>query len=489
MNLAPVTAPVLHAPAMLHPRRHVAREATPVPVLADDSVRLSAGVALEALPGAAPVTAAAGTAISTVSCGLVPSALGVATAEVVSDLATALPSGPATSANPEAVSSGPRAPSRGGVDVASPVPVALAMDLPDPLPSPSAAQASGIAGAMPSAPASRASGIASASPSGGADATKAAAASLVKRFEVDTAPLYATSGFASRDELMAAVDGSTATAREAARLLVDEDLEIGMAVNPASRDAIAKGGFLNFRGSEASGGAVMGRETIEANYAGMSVDDYTALDANLKPRYAFVSPKPGSGLDEPVGVRSYGSDRFIFDLDKVRDRLTFTVGDSLNRHYNQTMGFDTPATTWDQRFTPWSRRELAAPAMAGGLDQHKMGLQMDVFRESLNSVQAEYPSLKYLIQLTDSPDPDTPVDWTALELGITPPPGTLEKYTVAWGASLDYVEVQMWGPYDLGDVKAFEFTENPPEGDFLKALRERGIEIRDGRQHPPTVWE
>ena len=459
MNLAPVTAPVLHAPATLHPRRHMAREATPVPVLADDSVRLSAGVALEALPGAAPVTAAAGTAISTVSCGLVPSALGVATAEVVSDLATTLPSGPATGADPEAGPSGAVAPSRGTAGSASPVPVALAMDLADSL------------------------------PSGGADEAKAAAARLVKGFEADTAPLYATSGFANRDELMAAVDGSSETAQKAARILVDEDLEIGMAVNPASRDGIARGGFLNFRGSDSSGGAVLWRETVEANYAGMSVDDYTALDPDLKPRYAFVSPKPGSGLDEPVGVRSYGSDRFIFDLDKVRDRLTFTVGDSLNRHYNQTMGNDTPATTWDQRFTPWSRRELAAPAMAGGLDQHKMGLQMDVWRESLNTMQEEYPSLKYLIQLSDSPDPDTPVEWTALELGITPPPGTLEKYTVAWGASLDYVEVQMWGPYDLGDVKAFEFTENPPEGDFLKALRERGIEIRDGRQHPPTVWE
>lgn len=320
------------------------------------------------------------------------------------------------------------------------------------------------------------------------EAAREVATRLVSGFEADIAALYATSGFENREALLAAVNASTATAQRAASILVDENLEVGMAAKPEARDGVVQKGFLNFRDSSTSEGAVMGRETVEANYAGMDVDRYTALDGELKPKYGYLAPKPDSGLSTPVGVRSYGSDRWIFNLDRVRDRMTFTVGDSLNRHVNYTGGSDTTATTWDQRFTPWNHRELAAPAMAGGLDQEKLGLQMDVWRESLENMQNEWPSLKHVIQLTEGPDPKTPVEWAPLELGITPPPGSLEKYTVAWGPSLDYVEVQMWGPLDLGDVKAFEFTDKPPDGAFLEALNARGIEIRDGRQQPPRLW-
>lgn len=352
-----------------------------------------------------------------------------------------------------------------------------------------AAVACGLVACAPAAAAVESvKSMAEARPRPAGEAAREAAARLVSGFEADTAALYATSGFDNREALLTAVNASSATAQRAASILVDENLEVGMAAKPEARDGVVQKGFLNFRGSSTSEGAVMGRETVEANYAGIDVDRYTALDGELKPKYGYLAPKPDSGLATPVGVRSYGSDRWIFNLDRVRDRMTFTVGDSLNRHVNYTGGSDTPATTWDQRFTPWSHRELAAPAMAGGLDQEKLGLQMDVWRESLEDMQNEWPSLKHVIQLTESADPKAEVEWTAMELAITPPPGSLEKYTVEWGPSLDYVEVQMWGPLDLDDVKAFEFTDKPPEGAFLETLKARGIEIRDGRQQPPRPW-
>ena len=349
-----------------------------------------------------------------------------------------------------------------------------------------AALACGLVACAPAAAAVEAvKALAESRPRPAGDAAREAAEHLVAGFEADTAALYPTSGFDNRDALLAAVSASTETAQRAARILVDESLQICMAAPPSTRDGVAQKGFLNFRGSNVSQGAILDRETVEANYAGMDVEKYTALDADLKPKYGYVAPESDSGLESPVGVRSYGSDHWVFKLDRVRNRLTFTVGDSLNRHMNYTCGYDTPATSWDQRFTPWSSRELAAPAIAGGLDhQKKLGLEMDVWRESLETMQNEWPSLKQVIQLTESPDPKEPVDWTALEIGITPPPGTLEKYTVAWGPSLDYIEAQIWGPLDLDDVKAFEFTDKPPEGAFLEALQSHGIEIRDGRAKP-----
>lgn len=311
---------------------------------------------------------------------------------------------------------------------------------------------------------------------------------LVSGFEGDATRLYSTSGFASREELMKAVEASTPGARQAARLLLEENLEVGMATRDSVRDQVVRDGFLNFRISANSESMTREREVVEANYAGMEVDQYAGLHGDLKPKYGYLSPKPDSGLSAPLGVRNYGADRFVFDLDRVRDRMTFTIGDSANRHVAFTAGFDTPATTWDQRFMPWSRRELAAPAMAAGVDGSKLGLAMNVWSESRRSVEEEWPSLKHLIQLTESPDPETPVEWTSMETGVFPPAGSLEKYQLAWDASLDYVEVQLWGPLDLDDVKAFEFTTQPPEGEFLKELVARGIEIRDGRQNPPRVW-
>ena len=126
--------------------------------------------------------------------------------------------------------------------------------------------------------------------------------------------------------------------------------------------------------------------------------------------------------------------------------------------------------------------------LAGGVEDSKLGLAMNVWSETPKTMEEEWPSLKHLIQLTESSDPDTKVEWTSMETGVLPPTGSLEKYQLAWDASLDYVEVQLWGPLDLDDVKAFEFTTRPPEGEFLKELRSRGIEIRDGRQNPPQVW-
>jgi hypothetical protein len=316
------------------------------------------------------------------------------------------------------------------------------------------------------------------------------AEALVERFAGETSKLYPSCGFATRDELVGAIQASTPAARSALDLLLNEDLEIETATPTKVRDQIARQGFFNFRDAGASASMVMSRDLVEADYAGFDSSEFAQLHSDLKPKYGLVSPKPGSGFDEAIGVRNYGGDRFVFNLDRIRKRVTFTLGDSANRHLNNTGDAAHLATSWDQRFAPWSMRELAAPALAQGLEEHKMGLPMSTFEESLKAIRDEWPfgAANHLIQLTESADEGAPVTWTSLENGIEHPKGSLDGYKTAWDTSLDYIEAQIWGPIDLNDVKAFEFTDTPPSGAFLHELQARGIEIRDGRQHPPAVW-
>ncbi len=316
---------------------------------------------------------------------------------------------------------------------------------------------------------------------------------IVRHLESVFPRFYPTSGFPSEADFLAALQKGGASVIRAQKLLENENLEPTIATSEEIRDSLAKGGFMNFRsaGTSAgtSAGAVRSREVVEADYGAKSLAEYQQIDAKAKAIYGYAGPTPDSGLSPPLSVSIYGKDRFVLKMNRIRDRLTLTLGDSLNRHMNYQGDETHVATSWDQLFIPWKYRTLVAPALAKGLDDSKLGLHMRTFEQSLNSIETWPPNdSRHLVQLSEDPDPAKPVLWTNADGVDFKAEGSLKNYHVEWAPSLDYLELQYWGPLTLDDVAVFEFTSQPPQGDFLAALRRRGIRIRDGRHRPPVPW-
>lgn len=189
-----------------------------------------------------------------------------------------------------------------------------------------------------------------------------------------------------------------------------------------------------------------GRNHAEASWTGIPLETYEALNAEAKPKYGSIRPLPSDSGSRPGNSESfYGPDVFILKTQKLKDRLTFNLGDSNgllaknNKTGQRWEEVVNQAQSWDQSFIPWSHRTLLAPY----LDRQAFG----------RPTRETAPVLKK-----------------------------------SWEMDYIYFEIQIFGELTLNDVKAFEFTRTPPSGEFLRELREHGIEIRNGRTWPSRVW-
>lgn len=288
---------------------------------------------------------------------------------------------------------------------------------------------------------------------------------LFKYMEESVSKLYETSGFKNDSEI---IDAAKSTAepighlyRAALEILNSENLAVGMRRGAKVRLSIARSGFLNSYEAGDSRGSVVGRESIEATYANMTADMWSALPAKVKPKYAAAFPKTNSNLLSSESLDSYtGTDKYYFKLERIRDRMTITPGDSLNRFkYWEGWGYE-PKTPifWDQLFIPWKHRFLLIPCLAEGLKEGRLGL----------------PKLPPTTKYSDlgSVGNQNKIEGE----------GDLAPYKMKWTPNMDYLELQIWGKLTLDDVEVFEYGSSPPQGSFLKELRRRGIEIRDGRK-------
>lgn len=192
-----------------------------------------------------------------------------------------------------------------------------------------------------------------------------------------------------------------------------------------------------------------GRNATEATYADMSLEDFSAIDDTVKPVYGHVQPAPShqGQFAKATGASHYGSDGFVVNIDKIRDRLSFTFGgDSLNRASSfipsWSRGVASTPTSWDHTFIPWKYRALVADSVEG-------------------------TSLSY-------------------KGSRSSPTGLKNKA----GIGSDYVEIQVHGGgVDMSEVSAFEFSNKPPADDFLISLRKEGLEVRRRTGNSTTVWE
>jgi hypothetical protein len=273
----------------------------------------------------------------------------------------------------------------------------------------------------------------------------------VQDLETKANAQFASSGFADEATYLKAVEGADDNTKKALAMLQKEDLQIQVSRPEGARWWTPKVGFQNQFVTHSSRGTLDNarRNSVEARYLGVNLDDYSKIDNELKPKYGYITPTPESKLTASTVANWYGDDHYILKLDKIRDRLTWTPGDSLNR-----AGYGSPPpggpASWDQLFMPWSKRELAAPGIGQGIAQNKLG----------------YPGGGY----------------------VQTPTGAIAPYKMSWPISNDYTEVQIWGPLKLDDVAIFEFKRTPPSGEFLQELLKRGIKIRDASKFPPVDW-
>jgi hypothetical protein len=151
--------------------------------------------------------------------------------------------------------------------------------------------------------------------------------------------------------------------------------------------------------------------------------------------------------------------------DRIRNRTTFTPGDSHNRysywHGTYFREVKRPVS-WDQAFIPWKERLLLIPVIAKGLLSGKLGLE-DIIKPNKYQSPGEFGA-------------QGPVDTD----------GSMSPYKMAWEPNMDYIEAQVWGRINLDDVETFEYSGAPPTGKFLKELQKRGIKIRQAGEPSAT---
>jgi hypothetical protein len=205
----------------------------------------------------------------------------------------------------------------------------------------------------------------------------------------------------------------------------EKNFEFAMNRKEDAREGISQLGFLNQYETGNSSGMYNPayRTQAEANFLGITVDDYSRFSPRLRPKYGYLRPSPASGVTQADPAPAYGTDTFVFKRSAVKDNVTFWPYDTLSA----AAGSPTP-TNWDQAFIPFRDRMLLAPSLL------------------LNGTQ--------------------------LTRGNGYPPGFTPHYTEAM-----YVELQFWRPLGLEDVERFEFAGSPPAGDFLAALRAHGVKI------------
>jgi hypothetical protein len=152
-------------------------------------------------------------------------------------------------------------------------------------------------------------------------------------------------------------------------------------------------------------GATKRRSIIESSYLGLTLTEYNALPASMKPKYGYLRwalDQPDN--KEPPGVAGYGPDTWILENERIAQRTTFSLGDSLDRvRHNVPDAYQGDgrfrafaAQRWDQTLIPYAERIVLAPellpAFKKGYAAVPSGAKAEGFRRYL--VENGYASLR-----------------------------------------------------------------------------------------------
>ena len=269
--------------------------------------------------------------------------------------------------------------------------------------------------------------------------------------EADFERRFSTTGHESFAKFEVAIRKSDDPSIKRALDLIDGDqIEVVIRRPEEGRFWIPKVGFQNqhVTGSSKGLNSPVFRRRSEARlyaiddaaHSNSAIDPFANLDREILPKYGTLRAKSETGVKFKGDLtKNYGDDLYVLRLNNIKDRLSWTAGDSLLRG-----GRTGPIVDWDATFAPWKYRLLLAPLMARGLKDD-------------NAIGEPRADSRYL----------TP------SFGIH---------------HLSFWETQILGPLNLKDVEAFEFTWTPPKGQFLLDLLEHKIRIIDGRVEEKKDW-
>jgi hypothetical protein len=304
-----------------------------------------------------------------------------------------------------------------------------------------------------------------------------AARTLVANQEKRLAGSFATSGFSDDAQLRAAINSAGGHYKELLDAFDQGKVEFAMNRPEGARWWVPKVGFENQRNTGSSGGTMNPnyRDEVEAKLTGTKASLYKTFDNELKPEYGYLRPTPDFGLKQSEAAAQYGSDIYIFKKDRVRDRLTWTTGDSFGIENLVSNEAENPvAKSWQGFFIPWKYRSLLVPEVESLVEKQNLGFEAGGMSSALDMSTPTLAGLGRLKAMIWPPSRDSI------------PPKPLEPFT-SKGAR-GYIELQYFGPLGLDDVEIFQFQKTPPSGEFLDELRKRKIKIRDGRQTPAVEW-
>lgn len=270
------------------------------------------------------------------------------------------------------------------------------------------------------------------------------AKSLVRRQQQAFKIRQATTGFASKTEMIQR-NLLTESDSKLHRALLDEKVDIVINAFSTARNGIAEEGFKNQHQIEVPSPArrldVIARRNVEARLLGMTVEQYLRIPDEVKAKYAYIVPE-GDAEANPY-YREYGDDTYILKHDAIRDQLTWTPGDSLNRAESVKVKGKAPYY-WDDMFLPWQEREYALPFISIGFQTKQ----------------------KFIVNgyVSHHDDPSKP---------------SIQNSGAGTGLyNATYLEGQVWGKLDLSGVAKFVYTWDAPSGLFLEKLRQLNIEIK-----------
>lgn len=278
------------------------------------------------------------------------------------------------------------------------------------------------------------------------------ATAVVHQTQELTDQLFSTSGYSDLATLKKTIEEKgNDDLKNMLTKFENEDFEFAIARPENARWWIPRVGFHNQHVTGSSRGyrGTNGRNAVEATRLSVTTAEYENQDNNLKPKYGYLRAKIGDRLTSPYV--HYGTDFFLLKKENLRERTTWTAGDSLNPASSfapqWTRGISTTPQNWDHLFTPWSHRTLLAPFMTSS-HVNVTGERSAKIGSEASQLQRSHPNN-------------------------------------------EYIELQFWGPVTLDDVHTFIFQREPPSGEFLRELKKKKIKIYDGRNNldQPILWE
>jgi hypothetical protein len=237
--------------------------------------------------------------------------------------------------------------------------------------------------------------------------------------------------------------------KRALQLLDQSQVEVVIRRPESGRFWVPRVGFHNQYITNSSRGSFDHQKRMEAEalLTATNHDEYVKLDNELKPKYGTLMATFNSKTKNNLyASHQYGEDFYVADMEKIKDRLSFTFGDSLS------YGWYGENNKFSGRFIPWKYRYLLTELIASSLKR----------ADEFNLTAANLEDLQGLSFIKDDGS--------------------------AGGLNLRYYETQIYGRFDLDSIKEYFFSENPPEGEFLAELRKRKIKIYDYRTGVPKLW-